>query len=264
MKKVIALLLVLLSVYSGAVAVCGTDTTYRHAGELYQSWKNVYPDYICGVWSTDGGSSNLTFGIRNNEAGEAGKQEILALVEDDSSVSFVYQEFTRNELYQIFQELHIYFEKDIGLVTLGLSDMDNRVIMEILDERQSDEKTHNAVAEIYGKYSYAVKVEYIDAAHVPTAEVGDDTPSQLIPYAHESMMFPLILLLLLACVMAVLLVRRKRMLQTTEGMVVPTADLPSSEEVEQMVKHSQWEIPDDLEKKVMAKIEEIHTDQDLP
>ena len=37
---------------------------YASAEELYKAWYLDLPDYITGVWSTDGGSYNLTFGIR--------------------------------------------------------------------------------------------------------------------------------------------------------------------------------------------------------
>ena len=252
MKKIFALITLLIF----ACTLTVSATTYRNAGELRQSWGDNFPDYICGVWSTDGGSSNLTFGIQNNEAGEAGKQEILELVEDDFSVSFVYQEFTRNYLYQIFQDLHQYFQEDIGLVVLSLDDFENCVELEILDNRQSDPKTQSAVAKIIEKYGNAVSVKFIDERLMPTAQAGEVGPMEFMRYGQESMMLFLTAIALLMCVVLVIVVRKKMLLQTHNGATV-SPDQPSFKEVERMVEKFQCNIPSDLKQKVMTAIETL-------
>ena len=61
---------------------------YATMGDLYQAWGGYegYPDYICGVWSTDGGMSNMTVAVTKDKAGERGKEEILSLLESPNSV----------------------------------------------------------------------------------------------------------------------------------------------------------------------------------
>ena len=64
--------------------------TFPTLFDLFHHWcTDGYPDYVTGIWSTDGSSYNLTLGVTNDAAGEAGKQEILDQIEDDASVAFV-------------------------------------------------------------------------------------------------------------------------------------------------------------------------------
>lgn len=178
MRKIYALMLAAILICSCTMITFAEGATYPTAGDWYQACNKNLPDYVCGVWSTDGSSYNLTIGIQNNEAGEAGKQELLELVEDDSTVSFAYQVYSRNYLYQIFQELHEYFQKDMGLITLGLSDMDNQVHMRILEEKKSDPNAQNLISEITQKYGDAIGIEYIDRSHIPTLEEEETEPVQ--------------------------------------------------------------------------------------
>lgn len=136
--------------------------TYKTAGDLYQAWAESYPDYICGVWSTDGSMTNLTFSVINNESGELGKQEILDLVEDDSTVSFAYGNIARNYLANIQEELLPYFEKDLGLVFSALNETDNCINLGILEERKDDTKTLAMLAELKDKYGDIFIIEYTD------------------------------------------------------------------------------------------------------
>ena len=106
MKKFLILIFSVLFVFSYAISVSAEEARYRNAGELYEAWAENLPDYICGIWSIDGGTTNLTFGIQNNEAGDTGKQRMLDLIENDSSITFVYQEYSRNYLlYLIIKKL---------------------------------------------------------------------------------------------------------------------------------------------------------------
>ena len=90
---------------------------YETARQLADAWHSQggVPDYISGLWSTDGSRKNLTFGVVKGEAGEAGRQEILDLVKDDSTVTIVYQTYSHNYLWQIQDAIvHTYFEKGLG------------------------------------------------------------------------------------------------------------------------------------------------------
>ncbi len=113
---------------------------------------------------TDGGASNLTFGIQNTELGNAGKTEMLELVKDDSSITFVYQEHSRNYLLQIQKELDGYFEKDFGLISTGLNEKNNCIVLGIFEERKDEN---------------AVSVEYTDELSVLTTDNNRPQYTQL-------------------------------------------------------------------------------------
>ena len=94
MKRMLILVMCFLITCICAVMVSAEDNgIYENAGQLYEAWMHQggVPDYISGVWSTDGGYVNLTFGVVKGEAGQKGQQEILALVKDDSTVTIVFQ-----------------------------------------------------------------------------------------------------------------------------------------------------------------------------
>lgn len=259
MRKLFALIFSALLICSCAMSVHAEEAKYRTAGDLYEAWYNNLPDYICGVWSTDGGTSNLTFGIQNNETGNAGKQEILELVENDASVTFVYQEFGRNYLLGIQKEIDGYFEKDLGLISTGLDDINNCIALGISKERKDSADTQNMIEEITEKYGKAVSVEYTDKV-VLTLTVDEDAPyTWLTPYKQPALFFPMgIMIVLLIGVVFVIAIRRKMLLlQTNHGTTVSTVGPPFSKDVVDMVKKSNYDIPSDLKQKVMTAIEKV-------
>lgn len=257
MRKLFALILSVLSICTCAMTVSAAEAQYSTAGDLYEVWNNDLPDHICGVWSTDGGTNDLTFGIQNNEAGNAGKQEILDLVENDASVTFVYQKFSRNYLLGIQKEIDEYFEKDLGLISTGLDDINNCIVIGILKARKDDADTQNMIAEITEKYGDAVSVEYTDKIHALT--VGENKPSytQITPYTQPSLVWPMVMLIvLLTCIVFVIAIRKRMfLLQTDHGTSVSTTLPPSSKDVVAMVKRSNYDIPSDLKQKVMTAID---------
>lgn len=162
MKKLRTFVILWVLVCACALPAFGTDGQYATAGELYQAWAEELPDYICGVWSTDGGTSRLTFGIQENAAGSAGKQEILALIRDDSTVSFVYQKHSRNHLIRIQDALGEYLQQDLGLISAGLNEIENQIDLAIYEKRRDDPATKALVAELTDQYGDAIAIEYTD------------------------------------------------------------------------------------------------------
>ena len=110
-------------------------TSFPTAGHLWTYWQNSvtdydkspYPDYIAGVWSEDGGMENLVFGITD----EAYKEEILNLVENDSTVSFQLMKYSHAELWAIQQELTDSLWNDTGAYGIGIYEMENHVHIDI-------------------------------------------------------------------------------------------------------------------------------------
>lgn len=256
MRKLFLLIFSLFLICTCTMSAWASEAKYSTAGALYEAWHNQLPDYICGVWSTDGGTTNLTFGIQNNEAGNAGKQEILELVSNDSSVTFVYQEFSRNYLLKIQKEIDGYFAKDLGLISTGLDDINNCIVLGIYIERKDNADTQNMIDEITAKYGKAVSVEYTDQL---IFTVGEDDPNYAwLALTKQPPMFMsmIMMILLMIGVVFVIAIRRKMLiLQTNHGTTVSTTRLPSAKDVEDMVKHSNYPVPSDLKQKVMNMID---------
>ena len=143
------------------MTVSAAGETYSTAGDLYQAWCDNLPDYICGVWSTDGGQNNLTFGIQENEAGDAGKQEILNLVENDSTVSFVNQKHSRNYLLQVLEDMIEYFEKDQGIITAGLNEQQNYVEIGICGIYKDNDETDIIIDDLNTRYAAMIDTPII-------------------------------------------------------------------------------------------------------
>lgn len=133
-------------------------TSFPTAGHLWTYWQNTlgaaeqspYPDYIAGVWSADGGMENLVFGIIEGEAGEAGREEILKLVENDNTVSFQTMKYSHAELWAIQQELTDALWNDTGAYGIGIYEMENHVHIDIDPENKNSKAFMQKCFETYG------------------------------------------------------------------------------------------------------------------
>ena len=249
MKKLLIMLFSVLFVFSCAVVVSAEEAQYSNAGELYEAWAENLPDYICGVWSTDGGYSNLTFGIQDNEAGNAGKQKMLDLIENDSSITFVYQEYSRNYLLQIQREIDEYMKLDLGLVSTGLYDTRNCIELGILEDRKNDADTQKMIKEITDKYGNAVSVTYTDARFELT--LGEEKD----PMAQYSLFLPVFLVAVAVLGMLFIVIQKRGvLLQTGNGTTMVSTTAPTGKEVEEMVMKSSYKTSSKLDKKIMNAI----------
>lgn len=248
--------------------------TYPTIFDLFQHWCNDgYPDYVTGVWSTDG-SYNLTVGVTKDEAGEAGKQEILNLIENDTTVTFVNQTYSRNYLLQIQDELSPYFKlKELGMVGNGLDDMNNCIEVYILDEKAHTEATINFMAELQETYGTAVSFSYSEGfvyTDTLTEEIELRGPvispisegSTLLPNTPKGSFFsPLMAAGLIGIPLLVFgtyFALRKRFapaMQTNAGSTVTATDPLSVKDVKDLVKESSLAVPEGLDEKVMEGIE---------
>jgi len=248
MKKLFALILAVVLICSCSIIASAEEAKYNTAGELYEAWYENLPDYICGVWSTDGGTNNLTFGIQNNAAGNAGKQEMLDLVKNNSTLTFVYQEYSRNYLLQIQREIDEYMKKELGLISTALNEQNNCIELGILKERKDDVATQDMIKEITDRYGKAVTVEYTDAIYALTTDMNGLWTSQHII---------LIMGIVVVCLAGIFFVFQKRnvlLLQTNNGATVSTATSPSTKEVEDLVRKTQYDIPSELDQRIMNEI----------
>lgn len=248
MKKLFALILAVVLICSCSIIVSAEEAKYNTAGELYEAWYENLPDYICGVWSTDGGTNNLTFGIKNNAAGNAGKQEMLDLVKNNSTLTFVYQEYSRNYLLQIQREIDEYMKKELGLISTALNEQNNCIELGILKERKDDVATQDMIKEVTDRYGNAVTVEYTDAIYALTTDMNGLWTSQHI------ILIMGIVVVFLAGMFFVFQKRNVLLLQTNNGATVSTATSPSTKEVENLVRKTQYDIPSELDQRIMNEI----------
>ncbi len=240
-----------------------TKATHSTAGDLFQQWESAgYPDYVTGVWSTDGGYYNLTIGVTNDEVGEAGKQEILNLIENDQSVTFVTQTYSRNYLLQIQEELLPYFkQEECGMVGNGLYDTENCIYIEIHTDKAGSEASLNFIAELQDKYGDAVSFHYTDGIPVDTLEEIGLTTSLTPSSPGKTSVSPLLvtgLILIPLLVFGIYFALRKRfvpILQTNAGGTVTHSDTLSVKEVEELVKDSSLTVSKEVDEKVMERIE---------
>lgn len=136
MKRLCCILVAALLCCGFAGAKTGQFAT---AHDLFDHWymerpdpkQSPYPDYVCGVWSTDGSMENLTIAVTDDAAGEAGKAEILALIEDDSTVTFTTAAYSHAELFAIQWELAERMGEETGMFGIGVYEMENQVHVDI-------------------------------------------------------------------------------------------------------------------------------------
>lgn len=148
------------------------DGIYPNAGALYEQWMreresyeaSPYPSYICGVWSTDGDPTHLTFAVTKDEAGEAGKEEILSQIADGSTVSFTYQSYPYAALWAVQLDLQTRLGDESGAYAIGIHEQDNRVCITIDPE---NENSAAFMADAYAKYGDMLLFD--DSSGVPVA-----------------------------------------------------------------------------------------------
>ena len=106
-------------------------------------WYEAVPDYSSGYWLGEDGV--LTVGLVD----ESGKDGVLAIV-GDAPVNFVMQKYSYNELMAVQKELESYFAKDVGLVTMGVDVMENRVHADVNTANSAAAPFMEKMTAVYG------------------------------------------------------------------------------------------------------------------
>ena len=146
--------------------------SFENAGALYEYWTSMdcLPSYITGVWSSDGGYTNLTFGVTNDEAGQKGAKQILALVTDDSTVAIAYQTYALHYLYDIQAEVEKYLEDDIGFKAVGAYFSTNRIEVDVEQKRIDDPETTAVIGALTEKFGDAICFKFTNAEYKLTID----------------------------------------------------------------------------------------------
>lgn len=265
MKKC-SLLLSLLFVFLFSIFASAAETEdppYADAGELYQSWNERYPDYISGVWSTDGSMNNLTFGIAESADFEAAENEILSLIKNDDSVTIVRQKYTRNDLLRIQEELYKYFEdaQNNGLCATGLYETENCVQVEFLESAKENETTKALIVYLQEAYGDAVRIAWSEGYVTLTLEEKPAAFTEFTDLTTRTRwydaFFTVIACLCVLSVCGFVFIRKKQTaaLQTVTGTVETGSRHYTKKEVEAAVTNTA-ETPDTaLDKRIMDMIE---------
>ncbi len=268
MKLRMMLCLLILTVLCTRVAAEEVGT-YASAGELFRSWGENFPDALGGVWSTDGSTENLTFGVTNDEAGEALREEILRLVRNDNSVTIVTQTYSKRYLQAVQEEIFPYFEDiEIGMVSMGIHESENVLHIDILAEKVGTEKTEAFLAMAAEKYGTAVRVDCTATGYATTqggitlypldmkdAQIlvtkPDERPWQFAVFAVGA-------LVLLAGASVTAKIRRSA-LRRTDGSVVSGVSHFTRKETEDAVRNRTPVLPRELDGRVWDSIR--HTNE---
>lgn len=254
MKKIVSLILGMLMISALCAPAAFAEDEYANAGEMYQAWYETYgydsyPPYVCGVWSLDGSMENLMIAVTEDEAGEAGKQEILAQIADDSSVQFTYLRYTYAELCEIQEEI-IPCLGTRGANGCGVYQTEN-VVMIMIDENNPDADAF--MKEMAEKYGDKVAFEFMNGAFVTTEEVLTQSGRN----GADGMLLAAAAVLLLAGGSYVLLRRRRSMAAVTDsGAVEEVSGGMTVRDVENCVREDSMTPSDDLDRRILSRIDD--------
>lgn len=272
MKRILVIALSLIVLCTFPVIVFAEEGVYENAGALYEAWmrEDALPDFVSGVWSNDGGSKNLTIGIVDDENGASAEQEILAQIIDDSTVTIVYQKFSRNYLYEIMDEINPLFHKGLGLVTAGTDEYENRVEIEIHVDHKDDPSTQRMIQELTDLHGEAVSFSYVDAYPVPcdSTEKVDNVAGLLLTVTDPKNYSAALLFMVVVCLAAVVclfLIQKKKQrlaaIQIGNKLGVMDRDPVSAREIEESIRTSEPAVPDELDARVMDSINTLKTEE---
>ena len=260
MKKITALIMSILLLFSFCFC-CNAETVFKTAGELYQSWAGIdnYPDYVCGVWSTNGGPDYLTIAVLDTKEGEMGKAEILELVENDSTVTFAYGEYSRDYLTHTLNEVTKLFKtnEEHGIVGAALLDRENRIELTVIEEYEYNIKSKETLDNLKSQYGDVFIINYAKEP-VFSEEFVSSTDISIHDDRHTPDFSTFVLLLILVFSVAFMVVRKRRqsLLKTTTGEVITSTGL-SENEIEKLVKNSDIIYPNELDKIISDVIDDI-------
>ena len=230
------------------------DGKYATIGDLYQAWGGYegYPDYVCGMWSTDGGMTSMTVAVTDDEAGESGRQEILSLLADPNTVTFTTQKYSYRELQKVMDAITAQMDGDSPIVACGVYEMENAVHVTVNKNHQAAEET---IARLTAQYGDLVVVE---AGEMIFSVLHCDTPFEQVAVDMTAKptignYLPLILLLTVLA-LAALTVAFKRPARVTNTGKVITEGKPTRAQVEAALSEHSETPPDRVEEQLKKKL----------
>jgi cytochrome c biogenesis protein ResB len=207
MKKILCAILAILCLLIPVSA----KEKFHTAMDLYQSWEGIYPDYVCGVWSTAGGG-HLTIAVVDEDA----KAKILGQVEDVSTMTLILQEHSQAQLLAIQDAMMPYFKKG-WIWSTSLDERNNRVVIGLnLDNRSPEMDAF--VTDMAVQYGTAVAFEKGFPVEFTVGEVGK-VDNLCMSTEQPWWLVGVVFVFVLAC-LCVMLWHRRRVWMTTAGTAV--------------------------------------------
>ncbi len=222
------------------------DGKYTTMGDLYQAWGGYegYPDYICGVWSTDGGMSNMTVAVTKDEAGEQGKAEILSLLKNPDTVTFTYQSYSYQELQEVNEAIVERMMAGGGaIVACGIYEMENKVHVSVLETAKDAQETAQELVRTYG-----------DKVTVELGSMLFDTTTMEETYDRGGGVPGVLLVLAAVVVMIGITVAVKLPARLTSTGKVVTDRPMSRRQVEKLVSEHSEIPPDRMEEQIKKEL----------
>ncbi len=260
MKRTTTFVMAFLMILSLCVPY-SAQARFENARDLYQVWAGPqqFPDYVCGVWSNDGTSNNLTISVLNTKEGNDGKKEILELIENDSSVTFEYGEYSRNYLISVQTQVSKLFKthEEHGLVGTAYLDDKNRISLLFLKEYEPNENTQQLLSDLKSEYGDVFLITFGDAPvddTLLTAPIGNDFAQK----NNKSSISTIILIVLLIFSIAFMFVhkRRTKALKTNTGDIITTESKISLKQIEKLIEKEDFSPSAELDSKIMSSINE--------
>lgn len=224
----------------------GADGKYATMGALYQAWGGYagYPDYVCGVWSTDGGMDRMTVAVTDDRAGAQGREEILSQLSDPTTVTFVTQTYSYEELQAVMDEITAQMGPDSPVYACGVYEMENKVGVELLEGHADAQQTAEALLAAYGD---KVRVTMGEGLYF---ETGLKQDSGLAKAGIKPVLFAAAILAVFA---AAAIALRLPARVTAEGKVV-TQGKPTRAQVEAALAEQTETPPDRVETQINKKL----------
>lgn len=256
MKRIFAIFMAAVISAAAAVTAFAEDAAkYETAFGLFEEWMQTgYPNYVTGMWSTDGSMDNLTVGIVEAEYSEELKNELLSLVENKDTLSFAKQKYSNNYLRSIQDELTVYFGGEIALSGMGVYDMENYVGIDIVSDKMNP-ATEDFIRECTEKYGDAVHFEYggeivLDMGYTQSTTVQTATEEAKSDNTLW-IAFAAVAVLLIGGAAIVFINRRRSVLAGADGTLAAT-DSISDEQLENFVRETYIAPSAELDEKILS------------
>lgn len=257
MKKLMTLLTAALLTAALALPAMAADVPadeapgYDTAQILGECWGyDNYPDYVSGYWLDEAGVLNVGL------VDETKKDEVLALV-GGGVVNFVTHSYSYAELQEVQQAIEPYFEEDVGIMTAGVDQSENVLVIGVDMEHPNAAAFVEEVAALYGdrvtfENKEGLTIEYTVGNYPPGAQSivpsRGLTPGQVVTAVGVIGLAGAFWLLL----------RSRRMAhsaRTADGGTVSAAPAVTRRETETAVRNLTAE-PDTTLKDIMERLEE--------
>lgn len=257
MKKLMTLLAAAFAAVMLALPAAAADVPadeapgYDTAQILGECWGyDNYPDYVSGYWLDEAGVLNVGL------VDETKKDEVLALV-GGGVVNFVTHSYSYAELKEVQQAIEPYFEEDVGIMTAGVDQSENVLVIGVDMEHPNAAAFVEEVAALYGdrvtfESKEGLTIEYTVGNYPPGAQSVVPsrglTPGQVVTAVGVIGLAGAFWLLLRSRRMA-------RGARIASGGVISAAPTVTRKETETAVKNLTAE-PDIVLKDIVEKLEE--------